>query len=244
MAQSNLLVEAPEAPRRGLLLVAAAVGAVLILYLLNGGSYYPVLGIVGLAGAIAVYKASAITRMDRQWLIVPLTMLAIFVNSLFLDGCAARRISLWNGDFVLRALRPDRLARRILPARRLRAVLDLLRVGAVHDFLLAWRREFSVAASPRCDPGVLRDERDRFRAQRRRRCRTAGRALRHRMRLLRGPARALRGSASAQHYLGRSGSLHPQSTGRTFPRAAQQSQRRWRLDADHRRPDAGILEPL
>ncbi len=86
MAQSNLLVEAPEAPRRGLLLIAAAIGAVFILYLLNGGSYYPVLGIVGLAGAIAVYKASAITRMDRQWLIVPLAMLAIFVNSLFLAG--------------------------------------------------------------------------------------------------------------------------------------------------------------
>jgi hypothetical protein len=86
MAHSNLLLGTPEAPRRGLLLAAAGIGALLILYILNGGSYYPALAIAGVAGAIGVYKASALTRMDRQWLIVPLVMIAIFVSSLFLAG--------------------------------------------------------------------------------------------------------------------------------------------------------------
>ncbi len=86
MAHSNLLLGTPEAPRRGLLLAAAGIGTLLILYILNGGSYYPALAIAGVAGAIGVYKASALTRMDRQWLIVPLVMIAIFVSSLFLAG--------------------------------------------------------------------------------------------------------------------------------------------------------------
>jgi O-Antigen ligase len=99
MAQSSLLVQAPEAPRRGILLVAAGIAALLLLYMLNGGSYYPALVIFGGAGAFAVYKASALTRMNRQWLIVPLAMLAIFVNSLFLAG--APRAAFHYGMVIL-----------------------------------------------------------------------------------------------------------------------------------------------
>src|SRR5277367_1100249 len=86
MAQSSLLVQTPEAPRRSILLAATAVCAVLALYILNGGSYYPALAIFGVAGAVIVYKAWVWTRADRQWLIVPMVVMAIFVNSLFLAG--------------------------------------------------------------------------------------------------------------------------------------------------------------
>jgi O-antigen ligase len=99
MAQSSLLVGTPAAPKRGLLLAAAIIGAILLLYMLNGGSYYPALAIIGSAAAIFVYKAWVWTRMDRQWLIVPLVVLAIFVNSLFLAG--APRAAFHYGMVIL-----------------------------------------------------------------------------------------------------------------------------------------------
>ncbi len=99
MAQSSLLIENHLAPRRGLLLAATAVFAVLALYLLNGGSYYPALAMVGVAGAAVVYKAWMWTRADLQWLIVPMVALAIFVNSLFLAG--APRAAFHYGMVVL-----------------------------------------------------------------------------------------------------------------------------------------------
>ena len=99
MAQSSLLVQAAEAPRRGILLVAAGIAAILALYMLNGGSYRPALAIFGVAAAFAVYKVAAYTRIDRQWLIVPLAMLAILVNSVFLEG--APRAALHYGAVIL-----------------------------------------------------------------------------------------------------------------------------------------------
>jgi O-antigen ligase len=82
-----------------MLLGLAVLAAVLALYMLNGGSYYPALAILGLAGAFVVYKAAAWTRADRQWLIVPLATLAIFVNILFLEG--APRAALHYGLVIL-----------------------------------------------------------------------------------------------------------------------------------------------
>jgi hypothetical protein len=86
MARSSLLVQTGEVPRRGIVLVAIGISAILALYILNGGSYLPVLAIFGVAAAFAVYKAAAYTRIDRQWLIVPLVMISIFITSFFLEG--------------------------------------------------------------------------------------------------------------------------------------------------------------
>ena len=38
MAQSSLLVDSPEVPRRGLILAGVVLAAILAMYLLNGGS--------------------------------------------------------------------------------------------------------------------------------------------------------------------------------------------------------------
>jgi O-antigen ligase len=86
MAQSSLLIESSDASRRALALVGIGLAAILLFYMLNGGSYMPALAIAGLVAAYAVYKAAALTRIDRQWLIVPLVMLAIFIKSYFLQG--------------------------------------------------------------------------------------------------------------------------------------------------------------
>jgi O-antigen ligase len=86
MAESSLLVEHSDAPRRGLVLLVVGAASLLALFLLNGGSYLPGLAILGIAGAVVVYKSAVWTRMDRQWLIVPLAIVAILVNSLFLEG--------------------------------------------------------------------------------------------------------------------------------------------------------------
>jgi O-antigen ligase len=86
MAESSLLIEHSDAPRRGVVLLVAAAAGLLALYFLNGGSYVPGLAILGVAGALVVYKSAMWTRLDRQWLIVPLAIVAIFVNSLFLEG--------------------------------------------------------------------------------------------------------------------------------------------------------------
>jgi O-antigen ligase len=86
MAQSSLLVHSNEGPRRGFLLIAAAIVALLALYMLNGGSYLAALAIIGLAGAFVVYKAAAYMRMDRGWLIVPLTLIAISIKIFYLEG--------------------------------------------------------------------------------------------------------------------------------------------------------------
>ena len=99
MAQPNLLVQTPALPRRGLLLVAAVIAAMLGLYMLNGGSYLPALAIFGVAAAFVVYKAAAYTRIDQQWLIVPLVILSIFINSFFLQG--APRAAVHYGMVVL-----------------------------------------------------------------------------------------------------------------------------------------------
>lgn len=71
----------------------------LAIYMLNGGSYLPALAIFGVAAAFAVYKVAAYTRIDRQWLIVPLVMLTIFINSFFLEG--APRAAVHYGLVVL-----------------------------------------------------------------------------------------------------------------------------------------------
>jgi len=99
MAQSSLLVESSPFPRRLIALLAVGLAALILLYMLNGGSYLPLLGMVGLAGAYAVYKASAVTRVDHQWLIVPLVVLAIFIKSFFLEG--APRAALHYGLILL-----------------------------------------------------------------------------------------------------------------------------------------------
>jgi O-antigen ligase len=85
MARSTLLVQEHQGLRRGILLAAVGIAAILAFYMLNGGSYLPALAIFGVAAAYVVYKAAALTRADRQWLIVPLVMLAIFINSFFLS---------------------------------------------------------------------------------------------------------------------------------------------------------------
>ena len=228
MADSNLLVQAHVAPRRGLLLGAAVVGAILILYMLNGGSYYPVLGIVGLAGAIAVYKASAITRRDPQWLIVPLTMLAIFVNSLFLAG--APRAAFHYGMVILFCA----------PCVPVMWREGYFRRGGfeLYSIYFAWAL-FTISYSLARDFSVLRllDATLVFSA-----LSVIVFALKDADDVARlierfvigcgvfcGSSRILCVGASAQHHLGRPGSLHCQSTGRTFPRPAEQSQRRRRL---------------
>jgi O-antigen ligase len=86
MAQSSLLLQTDEAPRRGLILIGVGIGALLLLYMLNGGSYIPALAIVGVAGAFGVYKAAAYTRLDRGWLIVPLVLVAILIQLFYLEG--------------------------------------------------------------------------------------------------------------------------------------------------------------
>ena len=86
MAQSSLLVQSEDGPRRGVLFIVAAVAALLALYMLNGGSYLPALGMIGLAGGFVIYKAAAITRTDRGWLIVPLTLIAISIKIFYLEG--------------------------------------------------------------------------------------------------------------------------------------------------------------
>src|SRR5580704_8043392 len=88
MAQPNLLVESSVFPKRTFVLAAAGLAALMLFYMLNGGSYLPLLAIIGIAGAYAVYKASAVTRLDHQWLIVPLVMLAILIKSFFLEGAS------------------------------------------------------------------------------------------------------------------------------------------------------------
>src|ERR1700736_5055649 len=99
MAEFSLLVQNSDAPRRGILLVVAAAGALFALYLLNGGSYLPAIAIFGVVGAIVVYKSAARTRLDRQWLIVPLALVSIFVSSFFLEG--APRAALHYGAVIL-----------------------------------------------------------------------------------------------------------------------------------------------
>ena len=99
MAQSSLLVDSPEAPRRGLIVAGVVVAAILAMYLLNGGSRLPALAVGGLVAAYVVYKAAAYTRVDRQWLIVPLVMLSIFINSFFLQG--APRAAVHYGLVIL-----------------------------------------------------------------------------------------------------------------------------------------------
>ncbi len=99
IGQSILLVQRRDGSRRALLLFAAIVAAIVALYMLNGGSYLPALAIFGIAGAIVVFKASAWTRVDHQWLIVPLAVLAIFVNSFFLSG--APRAAFHYGMVIL-----------------------------------------------------------------------------------------------------------------------------------------------
>ncbi|HLX37021.1 MAG TPA: hypothetical protein VKR29_04445, partial [Candidatus Binataceae bacterium] len=86
MAQSSLLVQNAEAPRRGLILIGMGVGALLLLYMLNGGSYIPALAIIGVVAAFAVYKVAAFTRLDRGWLIVPLVLIAILIKLFYLEG--------------------------------------------------------------------------------------------------------------------------------------------------------------
>jgi len=86
MAQSSLLMESSYTSRRTLAVAGIGLGALLLFYMLNGGSYLPMMALVGIAGAYAVYKASALTRLDRRWLIVPLVVLAIFIKSFFLEG--------------------------------------------------------------------------------------------------------------------------------------------------------------
>src|ERR1700680_3332877 len=86
MAQSSLLVQTDETPWRAIALGALGIGAILALYILNGGSYLPALAIFGVAAAFVVYKAAAYTRIDRQWLIVPLVILSIFIKIFFLEG--------------------------------------------------------------------------------------------------------------------------------------------------------------
>lgn len=71
----------------------------LAIYTLNGGSYLPALAILGVAAAFVIYKAAVYTRIDRQWLIVPLVMLTIFINSFFLEG--APRAAVHYGLVVL-----------------------------------------------------------------------------------------------------------------------------------------------
>jgi O-antigen ligase len=92
MAQSSLLVESSVFPKRTFVLAAAGLAALMLFYMLNGGSYLPLLAIIGIAGAYAVYKASALTRIDRQWLIVPLVVLAILIKSFFLEGASRAAI--------------------------------------------------------------------------------------------------------------------------------------------------------
>jgi len=99
MAQSSLLIHTNEAPRRGIMLIAAAVVALLALYMLNGGSYLPALAIFGVAAAFVVYKVAGHTRLDRQWLIVPLVMIALLIKSFFLDG--ALRAGVHYGGVLL-----------------------------------------------------------------------------------------------------------------------------------------------
>ena len=96
---SGLLVHGGEIPWRSLILAGVALGAILAIYMLNGGSRLPALAIVGVAGAVVFYKAWVWTRADRQWLIVPLTMLSIFVSSFFLQG--APRAALHYGTVIL-----------------------------------------------------------------------------------------------------------------------------------------------
>ncbi len=99
MAQSSLLVHGGEVPWRGIALGSAVLAAILGLYMLNGGSRLPALATVGVGGAVVFYKAWVWTRIDRQWLIVPLTVLSIFVNSFFLAG--APRAAIHYGTVIL-----------------------------------------------------------------------------------------------------------------------------------------------
>jgi exopolysaccharide production protein ExoQ len=99
MAQSSFLVDSPGFSRRAMPLLGVGLAALMIFYMLNGGSYLPLLGIVGVAGAYAVYKAAALTRIDHRWLIVPLVVLAIFIKSFFLEG--ALRAALHYGLTIL-----------------------------------------------------------------------------------------------------------------------------------------------
>ena len=99
MAQSTLLVHTGEAPRRGSVLVVAGIGSLLLLYMLDGGSYIPALAIVGVAGAFAVYKAAAIARLDPGWLIVPLVLISILIKLFYLEG--APRAALHYGLVML-----------------------------------------------------------------------------------------------------------------------------------------------
>ena len=99
MAQSSLLVQSDQSRRRRMLVVSAAVCALLAFYMLNGGSYYPALGIIGVMGGIAIYKAAAFIRLDRSWLIVPLSLIAIAIKLGFLEG--ALRAGLHYGLMAL-----------------------------------------------------------------------------------------------------------------------------------------------
>lgn len=99
MAQSSLIVHTDDRPQRAMLLIAGAIGVVIVLYMLNGGSYLPALAIVGLGGAFCVYKAAAYTRVDRGWLIVPLVVIAIMIKFVYLEG--APRAALHYGGVAL-----------------------------------------------------------------------------------------------------------------------------------------------
>ena len=86
MAQSSLLVQTDEAPRRGLILIGVGIGALLLLYMVNGGSYIPALAIAAVAAGFGVYKVAAYTRLDRGWLIVPLVLTSILIMLFYLEG--------------------------------------------------------------------------------------------------------------------------------------------------------------
>jgi O-antigen ligase len=78
---------AESRPRRsGLVLVSAGFVALLALYILNGGSIAPALALFAIVAVIVAWKAAAYTRQDREWLITPLVLITIMVNSFFLAG--------------------------------------------------------------------------------------------------------------------------------------------------------------
>jgi O-antigen ligase len=86
MAEGNLLAPPKTAPGRGAAMLVAGVGALLALWILNGGSIMPALAVGGALGVVAVWFGASLTRKSPEWLVTALIMVAVLVSGSFLDG--------------------------------------------------------------------------------------------------------------------------------------------------------------
>lgn len=92
MAEGNLLAPPKTAPSRGAAILVAGVGALLALWVLNGGSIMPALAVGGALGVVAVWFGASLTRKNPEWLVTALIMVSLLISISFL-GDAPRAVA-------------------------------------------------------------------------------------------------------------------------------------------------------